>query len=308
MSNRQKSPWRKRSGRRGIRQIEILVLVLVCLARIDSAQWLPTVPPAWTPYATSVGKSMTVTLQDGSCVDLNTDSEIKVRFVGGERQIVLLHGEALFTVVSHPDWPFSVRAGAATIRAVGTKFSVRLRAGDEAEVLVIEGRVAIEGGRKRTSGSETLQPTGGRSEETPAHPGYTHRNFPFPLLASTGELVSLNSTSVLSWIELPPATLRRRTAWTGGWIWFVKDSLPEAVAEFNRYHRRQLVLVDPALARLEIGGRFRAADLDSFIATLEHHFDIRAVSSAVPGTEGTTIYLAGRCERAQQHCNWSMVQ
>jgi hypothetical protein len=60
-----------------------------------------------------------------------------------------------------------------------------------------------------------------------------------------------------------------------GWIWFSKDPLPEAVAEFNRYHREQLVLVDPALARLEIGGRFRSTDLDSFIATLEHSFDVR---------------------------------
>ncbi|HEV7445809.1 MAG TPA: hypothetical protein VGO18_24750, partial [Steroidobacteraceae bacterium] len=30
-------------------------------------------------------------------------------------------------------------------------------------------------------------------------------------------------------------------------------------------------LVGPALSRLEIGGRFRGTDLDSFIATLEPH-------------------------------------
>ncbi len=76
MSNRRKSPWRKRIGRRGIRQIEILIVLAMCLLRIDSAQWLPTFRPAWTAYATSVGKTERVTLQDGSYVDLNTDSEI----------------------------------------------------------------------------------------------------------------------------------------------------------------------------------------------------------------------------------------
>jgi ferric-dicitrate binding protein FerR (iron transport regulator) len=46
------------------------------------------------------------------------------------------------------NWPFSVRAGGATIHAAGTKFSVRLRDDNEADVLVIEGRIAIEGGKK----------------------------------------------------------------------------------------------------------------------------------------------------------------
>ena len=89
-----------------------------------------------------------VILQDGSQVDLNTGSEIKVRFTGRQREIVLTHGEALFTVAHRPDWPFSVKAGGATIRAVGTKFSVRLREDDETEVLVIEGHIAIDGGSR----------------------------------------------------------------------------------------------------------------------------------------------------------------
>jgi ferric-dicitrate binding protein FerR (iron transport regulator) len=108
--------------------------------------------------------------------------------------------------------------------------------------------------------------------------------------------------------QLPPAILKRRTAWTDGWIWFFKEPLPEAVAEFNRYHRERLVLVDPALARLEIGGRFRSTDLDSFIASLEHAFHVRATSPPVRGTGATTIYLTGSCGRAQQQCNWPMVQ
>ena len=294
MSNRRKSPWRKRIGRKGIRQIEMLVVLAVCLLRIDSAQWLPTFRPAWTAYATSVGKTERVTLQDGSYVDLNTDTEIEVRFVGAERQIVLLHGEALFTVVSHPDWPFSVKAGGATIRAVGTRFSVRLREHDEAEVLVIEGRVAIEGKRGRALESARDPSNRGGAEQTIARVGYVSDGSPFPLIASAGELISVNSMSVLSRVELPLATLKRRTAWTAGWIWFAKDPLSEAVAEFNRYHRQRLVLVDPSLARLEIGGRFRSADLDSFIATLQHSFHVRAVSSTVPGTGTTTIYLARR--------------
>ena len=96
--------------------------------------------------------------------------------------------------------------------------------------------------------------------------------------------------------------MSRRTAWVDGWLWFAAVPLPEAIAEFNRYHGQRLVLVDPALARIRIGGRFRSSDLASFIATLEHSFGVRAVSTVVHGTD-TAVFLTERCRRAQQHCN-----
>jgi transmembrane sensor len=268
------------------------MLAVISIARVDSGQWAPRPDPVWTLYATNVGGMQSVVLQDGTRVDLNTGSEIKARFTGGRREIVLTHGEALFTVVHRTNWPFSVRAGGATIHAVGTKFSVRLREDDETDVLVIEGRIAIEGRG------------GAAAANVPSSQGINA----FALIVSAGESIAMNSTTVLARTTLSPTTLKRRTAWTDGWIWFFKDPLPQAVAELNRYHRERLVLVDPALASLEIGGRFRSTDLDSFVATLEHSFDVRAMSTPVRGTGAATIYLTGTCVRAQQQCNWPMVQ
>lgn len=128
------------------------------------------------------------------------------------------------------------------------------------------------------------------------------------VIASAGEFIFLKPNAVAERAKLSVAGLKRQTAWTDGWLWFSQAPLPEAVAEFNRYHRQQLVLVDPALASLEIGGRFRSSDLASFIATLEHSFDVQAVSSAVGRTRAATIYLTKRCARAQQQCNWPLVQ
>jgi transmembrane sensor len=292
MSNGQKSPCRKRIGGGPLRRIATVTLLLTGLLRVDSSQWLPAPSPAWTPYGTHVGKTARITLQDGSSVDLNTDSRIQVCFSGGRREVVLVHGEALFDVVHHPDWPFALRAGAATIKAAGTKLSVRLREDDATDVLVIEGGVGIDGVRWSKS----------------MRVGYARPMAPFSLTAYAGELISVNSTTVLSRVEVPPTTLRRRTAWTEGWLWFAKEPLPEAVAEFNRYHRQRLVLVDPALGSLEIGGRFRSADLESFIATLEHSFNVRRIAPAVHGTDMDTIYLTARCRRARQQCNWPLVQ
>jgi transmembrane sensor len=290
--SRQGSIRQKCLGCTAIRQLGILVLAAVACLRVDSDQWLPHPGPEWKRYATNVGGIRRVILQDGTQVDLNTGSEIKVRFTGAQREIVLTHGEALFTLVHRTSWPFSVRAGDATIHSAGTRFSVRLREHAEADVLVIDGRIAIDVGQQTAV----------------ANIPRSHRATPFALFVSAGESIAMNSTTVLARAQLPPATLKRRTAWTDGWLWFFKDPLPRAVAEFNRYHREQLVLVDPALAAIEIGGRFRSSDLDSFIATLEHAFDVRALSSAVHGTGTATIYLSGTCVRARQQCNWPMVQ
>jgi ferric-dicitrate binding protein FerR (iron transport regulator) len=103
--------------------------------------------------------------------------------------------------------------------------------------------------------------------------------------------------------RLSPASLDRRTAWTDGWLWFTDEPLPQALTEFNRYHRRQLVLVDPRLTALRIGGRFRSSDVDSFVASLERSFDVQATTASIPGERATTIHLSARCPRALQQCN-----
>jgi transmembrane sensor len=206
--------------------------------------------------------------------------------------MLLTHGEALFTVMSNPTWPFAVKAGEVTIRTTDAKLSVRVRENGETDVLVIKGHAAIYRGKSAAIANVP------RSQATA----------PFPLILSAGESIAVSSTSVLVREQLSPAILKRRIAWTDGWIWFSKAPLPEAVAEFNRYHREQLVLVDPALARLEVGGRFLSADLDSFIAALEQHFDVRAMPSAVHGTGAASIYLTRSCKRAKQQCNWTMGQ
>jgi len=268
------------------------VLALCGVLRVDSSQWLPAPSPVWMAYVTHVGRVTRITLQDGSSVALNTDSRISVRFTGQRREVELVHGEALFDVVRHPDWPFVVRAGAAAIHAVGTKLSVRLRENDATDILVLEGGVDID----RVREPEFKRVT------------YVGQASPLALTAFAGELISVNSATVLNRMELTPAALTRRTAWADGWLWFAKEPLPDALAEFNRYHRQRLVLVDPALTGLEIGGRFRSTDLDSFIATLEHSFNIRRIPSVVHDDGVDIIYLAGRCRRARQQCNWPLVQ
>ncbi|HWK54384.1 MAG TPA: FecR domain-containing protein, partial [Hyphomicrobiales bacterium] len=90
-------------------------------------------------YTTAVGEQATEALPDGSAMTLNTDTEVHVRYLAGERLVQMVRGEAHFTVAHDVTRPFGVHAGDHIVQAVGTAFNVRLQAPGEVEVMVTDG-------------------------------------------------------------------------------------------------------------------------------------------------------------------------
>ncbi|MBN9472798.1 MAG: hypothetical protein ABS43_10055 [Bordetella sp. SCN 67-23] len=78
-------------------------------------------------YRTATGERRTVVLPDGSVLALNARSAVNVRFERGQRTIRLLRGEILVSATTRPEAPFVVETGLGTVRALGTRFLVRLR-------------------------------------------------------------------------------------------------------------------------------------------------------------------------------------
>ena len=87
------------------------------------------------------GGEYSVTLQDGTVVNLNSASELRypVRFAGTERK-VFLTGEAYFQVAK--DNPFVVVTGEAEIEALGTSFNIySYEEENRIETTLVEGAV-----------------------------------------------------------------------------------------------------------------------------------------------------------------------
>lgn len=200
-------------------------------------------------YDTTVGGIEVVPLRDGSRVTLNTDSRIRLRWSDSERLVALDRGEAYFEVAKDPARPFVVDAGRKRVIAVGTRFSVRRGDGDDIQVVVTEGRVRIEDAR-------------------------AYRGAPATQLVA-GNFASAGEAGVL--VRRGPALkAEERLAWRSGYLAFDDTRLQDAVAEFNRYNSRQLVIADPALADMRIGGNLRANNVDAFVRVLEQGFPIDA--------------------------------
>jgi transmembrane sensor len=82
-------------------------------------------------------------LEDGSTLELNGATRVRVRFSAEERHVQLDAGEANFVVAKDTARPFVVYAGDVSLRAVGTAFNVRHGSNGAVEVIVTEGQVRV---------------------------------------------------------------------------------------------------------------------------------------------------------------------
>jgi len=102
-------------------------------------------------HITAAAETETVTLDDGSTVQLAPGSAIRSRFTDTRRDLDLIQGQAFFKVTGNKARPFIVTAGGYSVTVTGTAFDVDLTDRTMA-VAVEEGSVRVDG---FTSGAET---------------------------------------------------------------------------------------------------------------------------------------------------------
>jgi transmembrane sensor len=270
------APWAWRLGSSRPGPIRFAAMVAgIAAASMILALW-KLAPTALTQsYRTGPGGLSRVVLADGSAVTMNANTRLQVRFTAARRAVTLLHGEAHFAVTHDAHRPFEVHAGNRIVVAVGTAFDVRLDSGHAVEVTVTEGRVALLEDRA------TQPPPGERALQT----------------ISAGEDALLTTQGVkIQRIAL--TQIFRRLAWERRELSFDGQTLRQAVGEFERYTSRRIIIDDPSIGAIVIGGNFRALDVESFIAALNRAFDIS--SRTTP--HGTIhLYRVGNVRPARLH-------
>jgi transmembrane sensor len=197
---------------------------------------------------TEVGQQRVGVLPDGTRVTLNTNTRIEVNYDEHARRVRLIRGEAWFEVAKNATWPFLVSVDGEIVRALGTSFIVSRDGTQGVSVTLVEGRVSVT------------------PIDQKAEPGEAQ------VLAPGQRLVlSEHSTSA---VDRPD--LARVTAWRHGRVEFDATSLDDAAAEMNRYSKTRIILADADLARLSVGGVFRAGDSEEFVRIVTSAFGLRA--------------------------------
>ncbi len=227
-------------------------------------------------YITSIGEHSTHTLEDGSVLTLNSNSQIEVYYTLSKRVINLLTGEAHFDVVSDPNRPFEVYAGNRMIKAVGTAFSV-YRLENNIEVLVTEGNVdlAIVQStllvkpktfyKNKVDFNQKLSPDSIENTVTVIASLKAGQSVSIPISSD-----SLDTPVV----EYAQGDLVRKLSWLDGRLVFAGESLQEVVAEVSRHTPLIIEVMDPELKKLRIGGQFQAGETDALFDVLESGFGV----------------------------------
>ena len=279
-ATRRRSFWRRSLVFAPLATAAAVALVALHLTRPSATT--PSASAALAPASASASAATSpssaprqLTLSDGTVVQLNTGGEVLEQFTAAERRVLLARGEAHFAVTKNPARPFVVQAGNVDVRAVGTAFNVHLLA-TAVDVLVTEGVVQLN----RPSAQVPVVTIAAPPDNLPR------------LNANERAVVTLAPTSPTSPASLAPAIvvttatpddIARTLAWQAPLLRLGGSTLAELVLEFQRRSGQRVILADPALASLRVGGRFRADDLAGFTHLLATTLDLE-VDHAADGT------------------------
>ncbi|RKQ69642.1 FecR family protein [Litorimonas taeanensis] len=199
---------------------------------------------------TAVGEQLTRTLNDGSLIELNTDSEVRVHLSADQRSIYLLKGQAVFSVAHDESRPFVVFAGSRRVTALGTLFEVRLDLAD-AQVTLLEGKVKVD--EVNLSDKAQKKPTAKPVELLPGD----------RYLSATNEMTRVDPTRIQSDLS-----------WRNGRHIFVDEKISVIVAELNRYTERKIIINDPKIGDLKASANFKMGSTQSLSMALEATFNL----------------------------------
>ncbi|MCQ8878276.1 FecR domain-containing protein [Pseudoalteromonas shioyasakiensis] len=201
-----------------------LIMAFIGLTHLSdpTTQQASTLVAAQQFFAT---KASDITLSDGTEVALNTHTNLLFNENDKTRQATLSKGEAYFSVKRDERRPFTIDAGNATIRVLGTAFNVdkTLR---ETTIDVFHGKVAVN--------------TANNSKQVELVKGQRARVIDNDIVVTTFKATHPD--------------------WKLGWLDLENVTINDAIFQLNRYADKPLVLnnVD---AHLRVSGRFKTTDV-----------------------------------------------
>ncbi|AIT82320.1 FecR family protein [Novosphingobium pentaromativorans] len=190
---------------------------------------------------THTGERLVAQLPDGTRVEMGGGSEAQVRFSDSERRFALTRGDALFDVAHDPARPFLIATDRASIRVVGTRFLIREMAKDT-RVDVYQGVVEV---RAPKAEAATMR-------------------------VRRGSRVTIGQEVTIGRFEAGA-----EEDWRGGWVDEAAISLAD-LADLIERRTATPIAVDPALAAMQVSGRFRITQPDRLLEKLAPLYGFKA--------------------------------
>lgn len=207
-----------------------------------AAGWLAKTTYLDHRIATGPGQWRSEMLTDGSVLRIGPKTQLRWSFDAGRRSIVLSRGEAVFEVAKDPSRPFVVTTQLGDVRAVGTEFGVSLLNAATAVVTVAHGKVAVSKSREATE-----------------------------LVADQQIVMSAAGAQPVKQVDAS-----HELQWATGYYEFRGETVRQAIEEFNRRNRLQVIMSDPAIGAIAMPfTTVKLDDPESFVVMLAARPDVQ---------------------------------
>jgi transmembrane sensor len=292
---------RRADRRKNSRKVRLSMAAAAMILFSAAAMFLPQV--RGKVIDTERGERREVVLSDGSVIQVDPETRLRVKYSERVRRVFLERGRALFHVAKNKDRPFLVDADGTTVRAVGTAFGVD-RQSRGLVITVAEGKVSVapteqipstlpgnpglarerggSGDLSSDRGSQSARggaATGNDASPTPAKSsGSEERSAATAndaLLLNANQQVTVEHSGSAESVRAVDSY--RELAWAQGRLIFENDDVDKVIVVFNRYNRVQLRVTGTELGRRPVSGVFNAAEPEAFIAFLQTVAPVRIV-------------------------------
>ena len=241
-------PARQTSRRALLGGVGALTAATAVYAVVDPPFGLwPSFEELRADYRTATGEQRALTLAGDVSVRMNTQTSIAVAAASsGTDQVTLVSGEASFAMPPRPAKSLTVMAEAGRTIATQARFDIR-NIGDSVCVTCFDGEIRVEQGAQVATVGASRQLRYDRY--------------------GLGEAVTINPTDA--------------SAWQNGILIFRDAPLSYVVTEINRYRQGRVILLNAALGRKDVNGRFKIQRIDEVLAWIEEV--LGAKSRSLPG-------------------------
>ncbi|MBU2892032.1 FecR domain-containing protein [Colwellia sp. D2M02] len=189
----------------------------------------------------SYAQQSTYTLPDGSVVELKHNTHLKIAYSQEQRFIKLLSGDAYFRVAKDKNRPFIVQYNDLNITALGTEFYVRTHA--QLQIQVTEHSVKVES-----------------------------LNNSVPLIVHEGEG---RRRIKQRWKSLSAEQFNSGLSWRDQLLVFSSEPLSVVLKEFELYLDKPIKVINSAVIKKEISGRFQIDSIDLALNMVAEGLDLQ---------------------------------
>lgn len=196
------------------------------------------------PVATYREGAKTLLLPDGSTLNVNANTQLRIDFTAQVRNIYLEQGQLYIDVAPNKEHPLVVHAGDAQIKVVGTGFDVR-RSQRQLEVSVAHGQVAF------MPDAKTATLLGAQQQAT------------YDYAKGTLQTHTLNANEVGNW--------------RSGHLSFRNRELASLVDELDLYRPGVIELASGPLEHYKVSGNLNTADPLALVKALPALIPVKTV-------------------------------